>query len=81
MTRRGPPAATPLVWSGKKAAEAFWKLNEIGHAERLYRAALDLAADDIYERELVLEGLIAMLEEHERSEEATELLRSELDRG
>ena len=64
-----------------KAAEAFWKLNEIGHAERLYRAALDVAADDIYERELVIEGFVAMLEEHERSDEAIDLLRDELDRG
>ncbi len=64
-----------------KAAEAYWKLNEIGTAERLYRTALDLAADDISERERVLEGLVAMLEENERSEEAAELLSAELDRG
>ena len=70
---------TPRLFA--KAAEAYWKLNEIGHAERLYRAAMDLAADDISEREFVLEGLVAMLEEHERSDEAIELLRSEQDRG
>lgn len=64
-----------------KAAEAYWKLNEVGTAERLYRTALDLAADDISEREEVLKGLVAMLEENERSEEAAELLSAELDRS
>lgn len=64
-----------------KSAEAFWKLEEIGPAERLFRKALDLAADDINERERVLAKLVAMLEENERTEEVTELIQSELDRG
>ncbi len=64
-----------------KSAEAFWKLEEVGHAERLFRKALDLAPDDINERERILEKLLAMLEEHERSEEAIELIQSEMDRG
>ena len=64
-----------------KAAEAFWKLNEAGHAERLFRKALDMADDDINEREQILEKLVAMLEENERMEEVVELIRSELDRG
>jgi tetratricopeptide (TPR) repeat protein len=64
-----------------KAAEAFWKLEEVGHAERLFRKALDLAAEDINVREKILEKLLAMLEEHERSEEAIELVQSEMDRG
>ncbi len=64
-----------------KSAEAFWKLEEVGHAERLFRKALDLAAEDINQREKILEKLLAMLEEHERSEEAIELVQSEMDRG
>jgi tetratricopeptide (TPR) repeat protein len=64
-----------------KSAEAFWKLGEVGHAERLFRKALDLAPDDLNEREKILEKLLAMLEEHERSEEAIELVQSEMDRG
>ena len=64
-----------------KAAESFWKLEEVGHAERLYRKALDLAAEDLNEREKILEKLLAMLEENERSEEAIELVQSEMDRG
>lgn len=64
-----------------KSAEAFWKLEEVGHAERLFRKALDLAPDDLNEREKILEKLLAMLEEHERSEEAIELVQSEMDRG
>lgn len=64
-----------------KSAEAFWKLEEVGHAERLFRKALDLAAEDINERERILEKLLAMLEEHERSEEAMELVQTEMDRG
>ena len=63
------------------AAEAFLKLEEAGHAERLLRKALDLAVDDINERERILAKLTAMLEENERTEEVTELIRSELDRG
>lgn len=64
-----------------KAAEAFWKLEEVGHAERLFRKALDLAAEDLNEREKILEKLLAMLEENERTEEAIELVQSEMDRG
>ena len=64
-----------------KSAEAFWKLEEVGHAERLFRKALDLAPEDLNEREKILEKLLAMLEEHERSEEAIELVQSEMDRG
>jgi hypothetical protein len=64
-----------------KSAEAFWKLEEVGHAERLFRKALDLAPDDLNEREKILEKLLAMLEEHERSEEAIELVQTEMDRG
>ncbi len=63
------------------AAEAFLKLEEAGHAERLFRKALDLANDDINERERILVKLSAMLEDNERTEEVTELIRSELDRG
>ena len=63
------------------SAEAFWRLGEVGHAERLFRKALDLAADDINEREKILEKLLAMLEENERTEEAIELVQSEMDRG
>jgi tetratricopeptide (TPR) repeat protein len=63
------------------AAEAFLKMDEAGHAERLFRKALDLATDDINERERILEKLTAMLEQNERIEEVTELIRSELDRG
>jgi len=63
------------------AAEAFLKLEEAGHAERLFRKAMDLAADDINERERILAKLTAMLEANERPEEVTELVRSELDRG
>jgi len=64
-----------------KAGEAFWKLEEVGHAERLFRKALDLAAEDLNEREKILEKLLAMLEENERTEEAIELVESEMDRG
>lgn len=64
-----------------KSAEAFWKLGEVGHAERLFRKALDLAQEDLNEREKILEKLLAMLEENERSEEAIELVQSEMDRG
>jgi hypothetical protein len=64
-----------------KAAEAFWKLEEVGHAERLFRKALDLAAEDLNEREKILEKLLAMLEENERTEEAIELVQLEMDRG
>ncbi|MEW6439612.1 MAG: hypothetical protein AB1640_01635 [bacterium] len=64
-----------------KAAEVFWKMEEIGPAERLFRRALDLAMDDLYERELILTKFVAMLEENERQEEAIELIRAELDRG
>jgi tetratricopeptide (TPR) repeat protein len=64
-----------------KAAEAFWKLGEVGHAERLFRKALDLAAEDLNEREKILEKLLAMLQENERTEEAIELVQSEMDRG
>jgi hypothetical protein len=64
-----------------KSAEAFWKLDEVGHAERLFRKALDLAAEDLNEREKILDKLLAMLEEHERSEEAMELVQAEMDRG
>jgi tetratricopeptide (TPR) repeat protein len=64
-----------------KSAEAFWKLEEVGHAERLFHKALDLAADDLNAREKILVKLLAMLEEHERSEEAIELVQSEMDRG
>lgn len=64
-----------------KSAEAFWRLEEVGHAERLFRKALDMADDDINERERILEKLVAMLQENERDEEVTELIRSELDRG
>ena len=64
-----------------KSAEAFWKLEEAGHAERLFRKALDMADDDINDREKILEKLVAMLEENERMEEVVELIRSELDRG
>jgi len=63
------------------AAEAFLLLEEAGHAERLYRKALDLADEDINERERILVRLTAMLQENERAEEVTELIRSELDRG
>ena len=63
-----------------KAAEAFLKLDEAGHAERLLRKALDLAADDINERERVLQKLTVLLEENERTDEVAELIRSELDR-
>jgi tetratricopeptide (TPR) repeat protein len=64
-----------------KAGEAFWKFEEVGHAERLFRKALDLAAEDLNEREKILEKLLAMLEENERTEEAIELVESEMDRG
>jgi hypothetical protein len=64
-----------------KAGEAFWKLDEVGHAERLFRKALDLAAEDLNEREKILEKLLAMLEENERTEEAVELVQLEMDRG
>jgi hypothetical protein len=64
-----------------KSAEAFWRLEEVGHAERLFRKAMDLAAEDINERERILEKLLAMLQQHERSEEAMELVQSEMDRG
>jgi tetratricopeptide (TPR) repeat protein len=64
-----------------KSAEAFWKLEEVGHAERLFQKALDLAADDINEREKILEKLLALLEENERSDEAIELVQAEMDRG
>lgn len=67
------------IWS--KVAEFFWKIDHVGPAERFFRKALDLAADDIYERELILAKFVAMLEENERQEEAIELIRSELDRG
>ncbi len=63
------------------AAEAFLKLEEAGHAERLYLKALDLAADDINERERVIVKLTSMLEKNERSEDVAEIIRSELDRG
>jgi hypothetical protein len=63
------------------AAEAFLKLEEAGHAERLFRKALDMAADDINERERILVKLTAMLEDNERADEVAELIRSELDRG
>jgi len=69
----------PRIWT--KIAEFLWKIDHVGPAERLFRRALDLALDDIYERELVLAKLIAMLEENERQDEAIELIRSELDRG
>lgn len=69
----------PRIWS--KVAEFFWKIDHVGPAERFFRRALDLAADDIYERELILAKFVAMLEENERQEEAIELIRSELDRG
>jgi hypothetical protein len=64
-----------------KIAEAFWKLDQAGQAERLFRKALDMAEDDINERERILEKLVAMLREHERLEEVAELIRTELDRG
>ena len=64
-----------------KTAEAFWKLDQAGQAERLFRKALDMAEDDINEREYILEKLVAMLREHERLEEVAELIRAELDRG
>jgi len=64
-----------------KSAEAFWRLEEVGHAERLFRKALDLAAEDVNEREKILEKLLAMLQENERTEEAIELVQSEMDRG
>lgn len=64
-----------------KSAEAFWKLEEVGHAERLFRKALDLAAEDLNAREKILEKLLAMLQENERTEEAIELVQSEMDRG
>jgi hypothetical protein len=63
------------------AAEAFLSLEEAGHAERLLRKALDIGADDINERERILAKLTTMLEANERTEEVTELIRSELDRG
>lgn len=69
----------PRVWA--KIAEFLWKIDHVGPAERFFRRALDLALDDIYERELVLAKLVAMLEENERQEEAIELIRSEMDRG
>jgi tetratricopeptide (TPR) repeat protein len=64
-----------------KSAEAFWRLDEVGHAERLFHKALDLAAEDLNEREKILDKLLAMLEENERTEEAVELVQSEMDRG
>jgi len=64
-----------------KSAEAFWKLDQAGQAERLFRKALDMAEDDINDREHILEKLVAMLKEYERDEEVTELIRTELDRG
>jgi len=64
-----------------KAAEAFWRLDQAGQAERLFRKALDMAEDDINDREHILERLVAMLKEHERDEEMIELIRTELDRG
>ncbi len=64
-----------------KVAEVFWKLGEIGHAERLFRKALDLASEDINEREKILQKLLVMFEENERTEEAAELVQAEMDRG
>jgi hypothetical protein len=69
----------PRIWT--KVAEFLWKIDHVAPAERFFRSALDLASDDIYERELILAKFIAMLEENERQDEAIELIRSELDRG
>jgi len=64
-----------------KSAEAFWILEEVGPAERLFRKALDLTCENINDRECILKDFVAMLEENERMEEVIELIRSELDRG
>ncbi len=64
-----------------KAAEAFWKLAEVGHAERLFRKALDITVEDLNAREWILEKLLTMFEENERIDEAIEMVQSELDRG
>ena len=64
-----------------KAAEVFLLLNEVGHAERLFRKALDLTAENLNEREWILEKLLTLLEENERIDEAIEIVQTELDRG
>jgi pRiA4b ORF-3-like protein/SEC-C motif-containing protein len=64
------------VWVEIKAAEAYASLGELTRAEASFRSALERSEEDD-ERDSALEGLLSLLSDQGRPEEAEAVLRAE----
>ncbi len=64
-------------WITAKAAELFSRIGRTERAEELFRKALDQAGNAYYLRDVILERLLALLEETGKSEAARRLAEAE----